>query len=511
MSVSQFWNAWQTRKKALQDRVLHEHAEMSMEGVEDVPLSPDLEANVSLIEEELGKSDDLIIRRFQIKSGEAAALVFLEPLVDRNAISEYIIQALNNTELSYSFPTTNEIELTDKLRSIIRKIMAGSSVLLIDGQSEACITNTRGWDRRGVEEPQTESVVRGARDGFTETLAVNAALVRYRLKDPKLRVRRLIVGARTQTDIMVLYLEGVADPPIVAEVIKRIEAINMDAVLESGYIEQMIQDRRWSPFPQIQNTERPDKFVANVLEGKVGILVDGTPFGLIAPAVLGQLYQSPEDYYERFYIASLIRFIRIISTTIALLLPSLYIAFSSFHPEMIPSRLVIAMTAGRSTVPFPSLVEALMMEIAIEILREASVRLPGPIGPTIGIVGALVVGESAVSAGLVSPIMVMIVAVTTIGSFASPSYSAAIAIRMLRFPVMIMAGLFGLYGIMLFIILILIHLSSIKSFGVPYLSPMSPLNVEAMRDLFIRFPHHLLKKRPGMFHPRDRVRLREEE
>ena len=308
-----------------------------------------------------------------------------------------------------------------------------------------------------------------------------------------------------------MYIDGLAHPPMVQEMLARLEKINVDSILESGYIEQLIQDRRWSPFPQIQNTERPDKVVANLLEGKVSILVDGTPFALIAPAVFSQFYQSPEDYYERFYIATLLRFIRIISITIALLLPSLYIAFSSFHPEMIPSRLVIAMAAGRSTVPFPSLVEALFMELAIEILREASVRLPGPIGPTIGIVGALVVGEAAVSAGLVSPVMVIIVAVTTIGSFASPSYSAAIAIRMLRFPVMLLAGMFGLYGIMLFLIVILIHLSSLKSFGVPYMSPLSPLNLKGMKDLFIRAPHHLLRTRPTMFHIQDEIRMREDE
>lgn len=509
--MSQFWSAWKARKQALQDRVLREHADKSMQDVADVTLSPDLEANIALIEEELGKSDDLIIRRFQIKTGEAAALVFLEALVDRNAISDYVIQALNSSDLTYFAPITNEIEMTDGLRSIIKQILAGSSALLIDGKSEACITNTRGWEKRSVEAPQSESVVRGAREGFTETLDVNSALVRYRLKDPKLRVRRLVVGRRTHTDVMVMYLEDVADPPVVAEIIKRIEEIKMDSVLESGYIEQMIQDRKWSPFPQIQNTERPDKLVANLLEGKVGILVDGTPFALIAPAIFGQFYQSPEDYYEPFYISSLIRVIRIISIGIALLLPSLYIAFNSFHPEMIPSRLMIAMTAGRSTVPFPALVEAFLMEIAIEILREASIRLPGPIGPTIGIVGALVVGQAAVSAGLVSPIKVMVLALTTIGSFASPTYSAAIALRMLRFPLMVMAGLFGLYGIMLFLILIMIHLSSIKSFGVPYLSPISPLNLASMKDLFLRLPHHLLTKRPPIFHPHDKVRLREKE
>lgn len=511
LRLSQFWKAWQKRKEALQSSTLQQHAAKSMESVTDTQLTDNVHENVSLIQYQLGKCDDLVVRRFRNKEEQECVIVFLDGMVDRNVISDFIIQYTTSPDKTYDGPATNELESTDRLKQVIRNILSGSAVLMVEGKKQAFLNNTRGWDRRSVEEPQTESVVRGPRDGFCETLCVNSALIRFRLKDPNLRVRHMVVGQRTQTDIYVMYIEGLAHPPLVQEILSRIEKINVDSILESGYIEQMIQDRRWSPFPQIQNTERPDKVVANLLEGKVAILVDGTPFGLIAPAVFSQFYQSPEDYYERFYIAILIRFIRLISILIALMLPSLYIAFSSFHPEMIPSRLVIAMAAGRSTVPFPSLVEALFMELAIEILREASVRLPGPIGPTIGIVGALVVGEAAVSAGLVSPVMVIIVAVTTIGSFASPSYSAAIAIRMLRFPVMLMAGMFGLYGIMLFLIVMMVHLSSLKSFGVPYMSPISPLNLLGMRDLLVRFPHHLMKTRPSMFHVQDKVRMREEE
>ncbi|MED1723347.1 spore germination protein [Brevibacillus parabrevis] len=509
--MSQFWKAWQKRKDTLQEKALHHHADRSMENISDIELSLVIDENIMMIEKGLGDCDDLVIRRFRDKRDTDCAIVFLDGMVDRNIISEFIITYMTNPQIPVDLPASNELESTDGLRQVIRNVLSGTAVLMRNGESKAYLNNTRGWDRRSVDEPQTESVVRGPRDGFCETLCVNSALIRFRLKDPNLRVRHMVIGQRTQTDIYVMYIEGIAHPPMVQEVLARMEKINVDSILESGYIEQLIQDRRWSPFPQIQNTERPDKVVANLLEGKVGILVDGTPFALIAPAVFSQFYQSPEDYYERFYIATLLRFIRIISITIALLLPSLYIAFSAFHPEMIPSRLVIAMAAGRSTVPFPSLVEALFMELAIEILREASVRLPGPIGPTIGIVGALVVGEAAVSAGLVSPVMVIIVAVTTIGSFASPSYSAAIAIRMLRFPVMLLAGMFGLYGIMLFLIVILIHLSSLKSFGVPYMSPLSPLNLRGMKDLFIRAPHHLLRTRPTMFHVHDETRMREDE
>jgi spore germination protein KA len=504
--VKQFWKAWERRKAQMRDATLQQHANKSMESVPDVQLSCSLKENLSLIEHQLGNCDDLVVRRFRVKNGADAAILFIDGMVDRNIISDFIIRYMTTTGVTYDEPAANELDSTDRLRQVIRNILSGCAVLLLDGQQHAFLNNTRGWARRNVEEPQTESVVRGPRDGFCETLSTNAALVRFRLKDPNLRLKHLIVGQRTQTDIYVMYVDGIADPGIVHEIQRRIEAINIDGVLESGYIEELIQDRSWSPFPQLQSTERPDKVVANLLEGKVAILVDGTPFALLAPALFSQFYQSPEDYYERFYIATCLRLIRIISFLVALMLPSLYIAFSSFHPEMIPSRLVIAMAAGRSTVPFPSLVEAMVMEVAIEILREASIRLPGPIGPTIGIVGALVVGEAAVTAGLVSPIMVIIVAMTTIGSFTSPNYSSAIAIRMLRFPLMILAGMFGLYGIMLFLIVIIIHLSSVKSFGVPYMSPISPLQLLGMRDLVIRAPLMSMKRRPTMFHPPDEMR-----
>ncbi|UFJ39191.1 spore germination protein [Brevibacillus humidisoli] len=509
MSIREQWRQMKNKKR---QKVHEDHFHQTMQSVPARPLTTDLKENIQMISQILGSTDDLAIRLIRLKeSGKSAAVLHLSGMAKKEDISEFIVKYLTTSIHESEEPAIHEIERGADLRHVIRSILSGNAILLIEGKREAYIASTPGWDRRGVEEPRVEAVVRGPRDGFTETLTVNAALIRFRLRDPNLRLRRLVVGERTQTAVNVMYLDGLADPGIVDEVIQRIQKIRVDGVLESGYIEQFIEDRTWSPFPQIQNTERPDKVVANLLEGKVAILVEGTPFVLVAPAVFSQFYQSPEDYYERFYISIFIRVIRFTSMMIALFLPSLYIAFSSFHPEMIPSKLVIAMAAGRSTVPFPSIVEAFIMEITIEILREASVRLPGPIGPTIGIVGALVVGEAAVTAGLASPIMVIIVALTTIGSFATPSYSAAISIRMLRFPMMIMAGIFGLYGIMLFLILIVIHLSSIKSFGVPYMSPLSPIKIRDMRDLLVRLPLSRMRRRPSLFNPLDEVRMERRE
>ncbi|TVY08434.1 spore germination protein [Paenibacillus cremeus] len=502
--------------------------ENKLERLEHIKISLRLQINTERLQQALGKSDDLVIRHFCIggHTDYAAALIYIDGMTNTAVTDEFILKAamldIRSHDLEDSVSSeqmhrrlqqfglpVNEVDQADNLKKVVRSVLSGDTAMLIDYNDKALLLNTKGWEKRGVEEPRTESVVRGPRNGFTETLRINTAQIRLRIKDPDLIVKNMTVGKRSNTDVAVIYLDGVANEQIVQTVVKRIQAIDIDAAMESGYIEQFIEDNHWTPFPLIQNTERPDKATANILEGKIAIICDGSPFCLIAPAVFSQFYHSPEDYYERFLIGTLIRLIRVVSMGMALMLPSLYIAFSSFHPEMIPSRLVIAMAAGRSTVPFPSIVEAFLMEVTMEILREASVRLPGPIGPTIGIVGALVVGQAAVQAGIVSPIMVIVVALTTIGSFAAPSYSAAIALRMLRFPLMIAAALFGLYGIMLFLILIIIHLCSLKSFGVPYMAPIAPSRVNDMKDTAIRVPLHWMKKRPSIFRPRDPVRYGE--
>jgi len=506
-------------KKIQLQQAVERKREQSMDTLKDRNLTASLDENLQTMKEILGHSSDFVVREFQIsQDGVNAAIMFIDGLANSTLIDQFILKALMidtgkeidaNHIIQYiekQHIPINEVAESGQLHKTVGAVLAGDTVLFVEGSEKALFLNTKGWEKRGIEEPRTESVVRGPRSGFSESLRTNTSQIRIQLKDPSLVVKNMVIGKRGNTNVAVIYIKDLANPQLIEEVESRLKAINVDAVIDSGYIEQLIEDHHWSPFPTIQNTERPDKVSANLLEGRVVILSDGSPFALIAPAVFTQFYQSPEDYYERFLIATLVRFIRILSMFFAILLPSLYIAFSSFHPEMIPSRLEIAMAAGRSTVPFPSIIEALLMELTMEILREASVRLPGPIGQTIGIVGALVVGQAAVEAGIVSPIMVIVVALTTIGSFASPSYSAAIALRMLRFPMMVAAGAFGLYGIMLFLILIIIHLCSLESFGVPYMTPITPYNRQDNRDTFVRFPLFQLKRRPSFLNPQFQYR-----
>jgi spore germination protein len=286
----------------------------------------------------------------------------------------------------------------------------------------------------------------------------------------------------------------------------RIKRIDIDSVPESGYVEQLIEDNYLSPFPQVQNTERPDRVVAALMEGRVAILLDGTPFALIVPVTLSMMLQSPEDYYERWIPGTFIRMLRYLAAILALFTPSLYIAFISFHSGLIPTKLAISIIGTRSGVPFPALIEALFMEIAIEILREAGLRLPKPIGPAMGIVGGLIIGEAAVQAGIVSPVLVIVVALTAISSFSIPHYSIGITLRMLRFPAMICAATFGLYGVILFFLLMTSHLVKLKSFGVPYLSPAVPYRLSEWKDLMVRMPLMMMKRRPKMLHTKNPVR-----
>ncbi|MFO7247554.1 MAG: spore germination protein [Bacillota bacterium] len=514
------WKGKRKRKKqALTERPeVRAYFEQKIEvRAEDTPVHTRVNVNVARIRDWLGNPPDLQVRHLHIHGKTPAAVVYIEVLVDARHLNEHVLEPLLGEYGGGAGPYVGAAKLrdllevgslreVDRMADALRALLSGYAILFLQGASRAVAVDIKGWEKRSVEEPSTESAVRGPREGLLENAHVNLGLLRARLRDPDLRVERRVFGQRTQTDVYILYIDGIVNLQALAELKQRLDNLHIDGILDSGYLEELIEDASWSPFPQVQATERPDKVAAHLLEGKIALLVNGSPFALIVPAVFHQFYHAAEDYYERALIASLVRVIRLFSLIISLLLPSLYIAFVSFHPEMLPTELAIAMAAGRATVPFPSIVEALMMEVMIEILREASVRLPGPIGPTIGIVGGLVIGESAVRAGLVSPLMVIIVGVTTIGSFAIPSYSAAIPLRMLRFPLMFLAASFGLYGLMIGVLLILMHLSTLKSFGVPYLAPITPFRPADSKDILLRFPWTYLRTRPQFFRPRQDVR-----
>ncbi|MDD2281841.1 MAG: spore germination protein, partial [Eubacteriales bacterium] len=382
------------------------------------------------------------------------------------------------------------------LGGAVQEVLNGQVLLIVPRQARAWSVNAKAARLRAVAEPETQKVVRGPREGLIEDLETNLTLVRKRLKTPALKIDCRSVGRRSNTELAVLHLEGVADPKVLAEVHARLNKIDIDGIMDSGELEQLIEDNTMSVFPQVGNTERPDNIAAALLNGRVAILVDNSPFALIVPNVLTDMLQSSDDYYERFQFSSLIRILRYVLAFVALLSPALYVAITTFHHEMIPTDLLTNLVHARAGVPFPTVIEAGLMELAFEALREAGLRLPKAVGQAVSIVGALIIGQAAVEAGLVSPIMVIVVAATGIASFTIPAFNGAVVTRMLKFPLLVAAGTMGLYGISMALAIIIIHLSSLRSFGVPYLSPLAPITISDWKDLIVRIPTWAMYQRP---------------
>lgn len=489
----------------------------------DVSFTDNLSANLRMMKDAIGHSPDVIFREFRVgHSSWQAAVVYIDGLVDKTVLNEQVIKplmrerglssdsAMNKEQLkstiSDSVVSTAEVHEMRCLKDCVRKVLDGNTALLLDGLTDVIVLSTVGGESRSIEEPLSEAVVRGPREGFVEKLHTNTAMLRRRIKDPGFTMIPYKLGRRSQTDVYLIYIQGLTNQELVEEAKSRIERIDIDEISDSGYIEQLIEDQTYSPFPQMQNTERPDRVAGALLQGRIALLVDGTPFALLIPVTFSMLMTSSEDYFERWMPASLIRILRYGAAFIALFLPALYIALISYNHGLIPTKLVISIAAGREGVPFPSIIEALIMEVTLELLREAGLRLPKPIGQAVGIVGGLVIGQAAVQAAIVSPIMVIVVALTAISSFAFPQYSSAIAIRMLRFAMMMAAAILGLYGVILLFIFIMAHLVKLKSFGVDYMAPFAPMQAKDWKDLIVRVPLQMMKRRPGLSRPQDRTR-----
>lgn len=485
-----------------------------------------LEDTVSFIDGLLGENEDFVKRPFHVFGQYQAVVFYFSNMTDLTMINRGILKSLMQSPPHFAGDTMDyrqlknvllnetlyhsEGRLENRLSEAVGGILRGETVIVVEGLDEVFVIGTRSVEKRAIDQPATEQVIRGPREGFIEQLGTNIALLRYRLQTSDFRVRTMKIGRITKSKVAVCYIDKIVNPALLEEVNKRLSGIDIDGVLDAGYLEQFIEDNHLTPFPQVQNTERPDKAVANLLEGRVVIFVDGSPFALIVPTVFSQFYQTTEDYSERFLLVSAIRLARLVALIFSLVFPSLYVAVISFNPELIPTEFAVAVAGGRAGVPFPAVVEVMVIEISMEVLREATLRLPQQVGGALSIVGVLVIGQAAVAAGFASPITVVVIALTTIGSFATPAYNAALALRLLRFPLIFMAGLFGLYGVMIGLILIANHLLSLRSFGVPYLSPIVPGNFQGMKDTLMRSPLWWMKKRPALLHPLNKERLGEE-
>jgi len=496
-----FWNAYSQNQRDNDQ----EHSP-----VPQPVLSRNLDKNLESIQQILGKSNDVKMHDFCFgKEREyRGALIFIDGLVESSAITEGILKPL----LSYRFVEAHssgnsgsvfheirqsvlcnaDMQEKEALGDLVSGCLTGNTMLLLDGVAKGLLVSTKGWDKRSVAEPQTESVIRGPREGFTENLRTNTSLLRRKIKSPQLRMDHIIVGRKTLTDVCILYLNGVADPKVIGELKYRLEGLQVDSVLDAGYIEQYIEDAPFSIFPTVGYSEKPDVVAAKILEGRAALVVDGTSFVLTVPMLFIESFQTAEDYYIRPFFASFARILRYIAFFVSVYAPAIYIALTTYHQELIPTTLLLTVAKAREGTPFPAFLEAMIMVFAFEVLREAGLRLPRPVGQSISIVGALIMGDAAVSAGLVGAPLVIVVALTAVTGFVVPLQSETSSI--MRLLSMVLATVLGGYGIVMGFLVTLIHLASLKSFGVLYFEGF--VLSRDMQDSVVRMPLWFMTKRP---------------
>lgn len=491
------------------------------------PLTTSLQDNIDAYEVLFDKCADVVKRKFTIGGANKIDIymTYIDLLVDRKLLEEdtvksfiYFMDNLPETEqfdyiMNKGLRTADASELIT-MEDIVQAVLAGDAVIMVDGFKKAIKIAIRGYPGRSVSEADTEVSVRGAKDSFVESMAINKVLIRRRIRDSKLKIEQMKVGVRSRTDVAIMYIEDIAEYGLVEEIKKRMNDFVIDGVLDSGMIEQLAEAHWHSPFPQFQSTVRPDKVASGILEGRIAVLIDNTPFILMLPTTVNSFFQAADDYYNRWEIVTFTRIIRYFAAFIAIALPGLYIAVANYQSEMIPTSLTLSFAAAREGVPFSVVFEVIIMEVAFELLREAGIRLPGPMGNTIGIVGGLIIGDAAVSANIVSPIIVIVVALTAVASFTIPNEAFATAFRLSRYLVIAFSAWLGLYGFICALVLIFIHLSSLESFGIPYLMPYVASGLEGgedARDSIIRFPTNKLHKRPIYAKKDERVRLKKKE
>jgi len=486
-----------------------------MENFKNTKPNACLDENIQLLTSLLGESSDYIGRKISPNGAGAPVLyvAYFDAMTNREAMDITIIKrlfdmdwaALPNGEASPYEALRDrgiasmDISESEDMFDILYFIHAGDTAVFIDGCERVIIVSSRGFPNRGIQGVETEIVVQGPRDAFSEVMRFNTALIRRRIRDNNLVVKQTKVGRRSLTDVAIVYLKGVTRPAVLAEVEKRLGELNVDAVLDSGQVEQHIEKNWLSPFPQVQLTERPDKAAAAVLEGRIAVIIDNSPFVMIVPATLNIFFQASEDYYNRWQVMSITRFTRFVAAFIAVAFPGMYIATALFHPSMLPLLMVSRLAKASIAVPFPAVLEFFMLDAAFELLREAGIRLRSASGGTIGIVGGIIIGQAAVEAGLVSPIVVIIVALTGIATFSIPSVSLVYGFRLVKYGIMLISAFFGFFGLIIGLIFTLVHLASLQSFGFPYLMPFAASemsNYEDLKDSLFRLPLFCIRKRP---------------
>lgn len=467
----------------------------------------------------LSVNSDVILREVDIQclGWRPAAAIFIEGLTDKFNLIEGVLKPLvNGPEMPVKRGTLGAAEIIETLKrrdlsgyemnsvdnwpDAIEGVNYGMTLILVDGCREAVLIETKGWDRRGIEKPDNERVIVGPHEGFNETLKNNTSLVRRLIRNENLVTRMIKLGSQNRTDAAVMYVEGLTDPGLLGQVEERLYSLETDYIGGTGVLEQFIEDNPWMPFPQLLTTERPDRAASYLMEGKVLIVLDGNPSVLAAPATFYSLLHGAEDYYLRLPYAAFTRVLRLLALFFCTLLPAIYVGLFLYHAETVPMELLLSVTASRESVPFSTIAEIIFMEFAFELLRESAIRVPGTIGNTIGIVGALILGQAAVEAGIVSTVLIVVVAFTGLASFALPNYAFSFGYRFLRFMFTILAAFFGFIGIAAGLLFSFSYLSGQESFGVPFLTPITPRR-KTEPDRLLRGPVWSMDRRPAYDQP----------
>lgn len=488
-------------------------------------VSANLRENEKYLRSRLENCSDILIRPMRLgdKHKVDCLMVYIEVAVSNMMLDDSALGKMINHfwEISpediQEFVRHNSLGIADvkKLENLdesIDAMLAGNAVFFIDGYDKAMKISSKGYPSTGVMEAESEKVLRGSREGFSDSVKSNSALVRKRLRDTRLKVEEYKIGVRSHTLTQVLYMDDLVHEGLLEEVKERLEEFQIDGILDSGMLEQLTEDVWYSPFPQYQTTERPDRAVQEILKGKVVILCDNSPEALILPGNFSSFMESSEDWYHRFEMASFLRILRYLAVIMATVLPGLYLAVIRFHTQILPSALILSFAEAREGVPFSSVVELIFLELAFELIREAGVRVPGSLGNAIGIVGGLVIGQAAVEANLVSPIVVMIVALTALGSMTVPNEEFAAAFRLVKYGFLILGGYLGIYGIVLGVYLVIGHLAGLISFGIPYLVPFIKKEQKGSKgEGVLRVPLRKRVLRPLYAREEQKIRLKRKE
>lgn len=468
-------------------------------------VSKNLKENRRILEQDFEDCADILIK--EIKHDKIHLIIaYIEVTFDINLLETLAVEELlANAQMAGSNDVFNSIEEAEQV------LLTGDAILFVDGMAKAIRIVDKGLPQMDLQKTDSEKVIRGSNEGFTDSIKSNTALIRRRIRSPLLKVREHKMGVRTNTLVDIMFIDDLVDRRLLKEIEQRLEKYEIDGVLDSGVIEQLSEEKWYSPFPEFQTTQRPDRAAMALLEGRIVILSDNSPISLILPTDINLFIRTTDDYYNRFEAASFARIIRYVAMFLSLALPGLYLAVTNFHTQILPTSLMLAFWENRQGVPFPEVVEVILMELSFELLREAGTRLPGAMSNTIGIVGGLIIGQAAVDAGIVSPIVVIIVAFTALCSFAIPSEEFAFSFRLLKFYIIFMSAWLGYFGFLVGLYTILIHLSKLKSFGYPYMMPFVGADAgdyEEEGDSIVRMPLRMIRKRPIIAQKDERIKLK---